>query len=78
MHVVFILSVAKFIDFGYTKMYYIIWREPMKTHDFYYETKDYFYKTKDFWYKHSESPLKTSDFWYDSNLSGFQVFGNLI
>ena len=37
MHVVFILSVAKFIDFGYTKMYYKNWREPMKTHDFYYD-----------------------------------------
>lgn len=36
----------------------------MKTHDFYY-------KTKDFWYEHSEQPLKTSDFWYESNLTWF-------
>ena len=60
----FILSVANQDEFGYTKEYYKFWRVTMKTHDFYY-------KTKDFWYEHSERPLKTSDFWYESNLTWF-------
>ena len=33
----FILSVAKYKEFGYTEMDYEIWRESMKTHDFYYD-----------------------------------------
>lgn len=64
MRFAFILSVAKKAEFGYTEMYYKNWRESMKTHDFYY-------KTKDFWYEHSEQPMKTSDFWYESNLTWF-------
>ena len=37
MRPVFILSVAKTDDFGYTEKDYEIWRESMKTHDFYYD-----------------------------------------
>ena len=33
----FILSVAKYEEFGYTEIDYEIWREAMKTHDFYYD-----------------------------------------
>ena len=33
----FILSVAKYKEFGYTEIDYEIWRESMKTHDFYYD-----------------------------------------